>query len=83
VSDRRAPEIELFYATWCGYCKKARAHLERRGAAYELRDIDVGSNGEELVRRTGQRSIPVVDIDGRVLIGYDAARLDRMLDAAS
>ncbi|MGH0034987.1 MAG: glutaredoxin family protein [Myxococcota bacterium] len=82
VPDRRAPEIELFWAQWCGYCKKARAHLDRRGAVYDLRDIDRGSNGDELVRRTGQRSIPVIDIDGKVLIGYDPGRLDRLLDAA-
>ncbi len=79
--ERRAPEIELFYAEWCGYCKKARSHLERRRARYDLLDIDRPEHAEELVRRTGQRSIPVIDIDGRVLIGYDPSRLDSLLDA--
>jgi hypothetical protein len=38
---------------------------------------------DELVEKTGQRGIPVVDVGGKILIGYDPEGLDRLLGSAS
>jgi glutaredoxin len=80
---RAAPQVILYYADWCGYCRKAKGHLERRGVEYELRDVDIPANQAELVAKSGGRSIPVIDVDGRILKGYSAERLDELLDGAS
>jgi glutaredoxin len=76
------PEVLLYYADWCGYCRKAKAHLNRRGVPYRIRDIDVSSVKKELVAKTGRSGVPVMDIDGRILQGYRGASYDDFLDEA-
>lgn len=72
-------EVLLYYADWCSWCKKAKSHLKSRGVAFTLRDIDVPSVLAELVEKTGQKGIPVIDIDGRILKGFNPGRLDELL----
>jgi glutaredoxin len=62
--------VVLYYADWCGYCRQAKRHLNERGIAYDLRDVDVPAAKAELVARTGGKGIPVLDVDGRILRGY-------------
>ena len=76
------PHVILYFAEWCGYCHKAKRHLEKRGIPYELRDVDVPAAKQELIAKTGQKSIPVIEVDGRIMKGYSAGGLDRLLDAA-
>lgn len=78
--DRFEPSVVLYYADWCGYCKKAKRHLDRAGVSYDLRDVDNPHFKQELVAKTGQRGIPVIEVDGRIMKGYDAGRLDELLD---
>jgi glutaredoxin len=77
--QRRAPEILVYYADWCGACKLMKRHLDRKGIDYELRDIDVPDILEELVDKTGAKAIPVIDVEGRILRGYNADALDDLL----
>jgi glutaredoxin len=79
----RANKVLLYYADWCGYCRKTRAELDRRGVSFEMRNIDNPATLDELVKKTGQRGIPVVDVGGKILIGYDLQGLDRLLAPAS
>ena len=76
------PRITLYMTSWCGYCRKAKAHLDRREIPYELKDVDVRAVKQEMLAKTGRSGIPVVDIDGRILQGYQAESLDAMLDTA-
>jgi len=79
----RAPAVLLYYADWCGYCRKTRVELDRRGVDFEMRNIDNPDTLAELIEKTGQRSIPVVDVGGKILIGYDLQGLDQLLSPAS
>jgi glutaredoxin 3 len=74
--------VVLYSAEWCGACKKAKRYLARKGVDYEERDVDDPQHAEELLRRTGQRGIPVIDVGGRILTGFSSRSYDALLDRA-
>jgi glutaredoxin len=76
------PRIVLYAADWCGACRKAKRYLDQRGVKYEVRDIDEPRFAQELVEKTGQRGIPVIEVDGRVVTGFSAARYDELIGRA-
>jgi glutaredoxin len=81
--------IVIYGASWCGPCHQAMHYLDRRHVAYTFKDIekDAGADQEMSAKlakghlRGG--SIPVIDVGGRILIGYDADALDAAIKAAS
>jgi len=85
VADARRAgprEVVLYYADWCGYCKLAKNHLDREGIDYELRNVDRPAVGLELLEKTGSKSIPVLEVDGRVLRGYSRQQYAAILGTA-
>lgn len=75
-------QIVLYSAVWCGACKKAKKYLDAKGVAYTVRDVDDPAIAEELLRKTGERGIPVIDVGGRVLTGFSAKAYDALIDSA-
>jgi glutaredoxin len=78
----------VFGADWCGPCKKAKAHLAKRGVVVDYRDIDRDpSSRREMLRLLGPRGrsdapIPVIELGGRVLVGFSAGAIDDAIAAA-
>lgn len=79
--------VEIYTKSWCPYCARAKAHLDRKGVAY--REIDVSSDiaaEREMVQRSARLTVPQIFIGGRHLGGSDdlmdadrSGRLDRWL----
>jgi mycoredoxin len=79
--DRDA-EVVVYTTSWCGWCRKTLAYLDRRGVEYWNRDIEQDREAaSELRRKTGSTAIPVVDVDGELVRGYDQRRLEELIDA--
>jgi len=76
-----ATEIVLYSAEWCGACKKAKRYLSRNGVDYEERNVDTKRWAKELVQKTGRRSIPVIDVEGRVFTGFDPGAYDDLISS--
>lgn len=81
AGGRQVARVSLYWAVWCGYCTKARSHLDREGVDYEIRDVDIPAIAAELREKTGRGGVPVLDYDGRVLRGYRAESYDQAIDA--
>ena len=78
--DASSHEVVVYTAPWCGWCRKTLAYLTQQGVAFENRDIEADdSYREELLEKTGGTSIPVVEIDGQLIRGYDPQRMAQLL----
>lgn len=80
-SLRRGAEVVVYTAPWCGWCRKTLTWLDRRGVAYDNRDIEQDDRyRRELLAKSGRTSIPFVEIDGESVRGYAPERMARLLD---
>jgi len=67
-----APRIEMYTTSWCPYCERARALLQARHAAFEEISIEAEpAQREEMIRRSGRRTVPQIFIDGQHIGGCD------------
>jgi len=73
-------KCKVYSTPTCPFCKMAKVYLEAKGIPFE--DLDVSSDPvarEEMIQRSGQMGVPVIDIDGQIVIGFDKERLDSLV----
>jgi len=78
-SREASRQIVLYSADWCGWCKRAKSHLDAKGINYVIRDIDEARYLNELVSKTGQKGIPVLDVGGKIVTGFSPERYDALI----
>jgi len=83
AANQSGPEIVFYSADWCMVCRTAKSYMNSNGIEYEERNVDEPRYEAMLVKVSGGRSIPVFEIDGSVLSGFDPDRLDQMIASAS
>lgn len=67
-----APPIVMYVTSWCPYCARARALLAAKGAAVQEIDIEADPAARaEMMRRSGQRTVPQIFIGARRVGGCD------------
>jgi len=80
-SDKKKfPRVILFTTPSCTYCRRAKKYLRARGVPFK--DVDVSRDqaaARDMVRRSGQQGVPVIDIGGKIIVGFDQPKIDRML----
>jgi len=72
--------VQIYSAVWCGFCHATKDYLDKLGVKYE--DFDIERDPEkamECVQKSGQMGIPVLDINGSIIIGFDRPRIDAAL----
>jgi glutaredoxin 3 len=80
-------KIEIYTTPWCGYCARAKALLERKGAPYEETDVMEDSvKRSEMRERSRRTTVPQIFINGQHVGGSDelaaleqAGKLDALL----
>ncbi len=72
--------VTLYSTPSCAYCRMAKDYFKTNGVPFT--EYNVASDqrkAEEMVRKSGQMGVPVIDIDGRVIIGFNKPEIDRAL----
>lgn len=77
---QRAYRVLVFTTPTCPWCTRAKSYLRQRRVPF--REVDVSRDpaaARDLVRRSGQMGVPVIEIDGRPIVGFDRPQIDRLL----
>lgn len=82
-SDSKSDNKVLVYgAEWCGFCHQVMKYFDGFKIPYTYINLDdQPEKAEEAVTKSGQMGIPVTDIDGTIIVGFDRHKIDDALKA--
>jgi len=78
---KKQPQIKVYSTSTCPYCVTLKAYLDEKGFKYK--DIDVTDNKEasqEMIDKSGQMGVPVSDIGGKIIVGFDKDKINQLLN---
>lgn len=76
------PTVIIYSTNWCAYCKMARQYMTGLDVPVEEKNIEEDEDAhKELMDKIGGnfRGVPVIDINGDIILGFDRARIDDSL----
>lgn len=72
--------VRVYTTPTCPWCIKAKQFLKENNIDFE--NVDVSSNqsaAEEMIKKSGQMNVPVLDIEGDIIVGFDKERIKALL----
>jgi glutaredoxin 3 len=73
-------KVKVYSTPTCPYCYMLKDYLKAKKVDFE--DFDVSEDYEkamEMISKSGQRGVPVADIDGNIVVGFDQATISKLL----
>jgi glutaredoxin-like YruB-family protein len=72
--------ITIYSTPTCGFCAQEKQWLTENGVAFTEKDITQDAEAyEEAMQKAGQPVVPITDIDGEIIIGFDRAKIEERL----
>ena len=74
-------KIKIYSTPTCPYCVALKKFLKEKGTEFE--NVNVAEDAqarEEMIHKSGQMAVPVVDIDGKIIIGFDKEKISKLLN---
>lgn len=72
--------VKIYSTPTCPWCVRVKQYLSSKNIAYTDVDVSKDRNAAmEMVKKSGQQGVPVVDIDGNIIVGFDQGRIDSLL----
>ena len=73
--------VTVYSTPTCPYCKMAKEYLTEKKIEYN--DVNVAENHEaahQMVEKSGQMGVPQIEINGRIIVGFDKEAIDKELN---
>ena len=74
------PKVIVFTTPSCPWCKRTKQYLQSRGVPFK--EVNVASNqraAQDMIRKSGQEGVPQLWIGSSVAVGFNQAKIDRLL----
>ncbi len=83
MAEEKKPHIKIYSTPSCVYCKMAKQFFAENNVEYQ--DVNVALDAHELeqmVNKSGQRGVPVIEVNEEIIVGFDQPRLKELLGIA-
>lgn len=72
--------VKVYSTPSCSWCVKAKDYLKANNISFEEHDVSKDrSAAVEMVNKSGQRGVPVLDINENIIVGFDKKAIDKLL----
>ena len=76
-----AKTIKVYSTPTCPYCKMVKSYLDDKNIEYVDVDVSVDEKAaDEMIQKSGQMGVPVLDIDGEMIVGFDQDKIAKALE---
>lgn len=73
--------VVIYSTPSCVYCKMAKAYFDEKGIKYSDKDVMVDVEArKEMMEKSGQLGVPVIDIGGKIIVGFDKGAIKDLLE---
>jgi len=78
-TKKHQPHVIVFSTPTCTYCNAAKRFFREKGIQFKDVDFSREAAARDMLRRSGQMGIPVVDIVGKIVVGFDRPKIEQYL----
>jgi len=74
------PRVIVFSTPSCSFCNLAKKYFREKNIKFK--DVDVSRDqvaARDMLKRSGQSGVPVIDIGGKIIVGFDRPKIDKLL----
>lgn len=72
--------VKMYTTPTCVYCKMTKDFFAKNNVQFEEVNVAVDAKArEEMVQKSGQLGVPVIDVDGEIVVGFDQEKLSELL----
>lgn len=72
--------IKIYTTQTCPYCVMAKNYFQEKGVQYEEVNVSVDEKArEEMMNKSHQMGVPVIDINGAIIVGFNRSEIDKAL----
>lgn len=73
-------KVTIYTTPTCVYCKMTKEFFKENKVEYSEKNVaEDAAAREEMIQKSGQMGVPVVDVDGQYVVGFDKAKLSELL----
>lgn len=74
-------KVKIYTTPTCPFCWMAKEFLKEKGIEFEEIDVSIDeTKAKEMVEKSGQMGVPVIEIDGEIIIGFDKEKICQILN---